>query len=1166
MAYTPIGNKTGGAYVPIGSKTGGYVPIGNKQSGAEAPSLSSFFPARQRLQDLARAERVPVEQTPPATQTRQQAQDIIDRGREQTLTQSTRQPTLTESARESLPTGLSQGLFGTGRDFGEGRRDTGAIGFFYDSLTKTDQQKFDEFSSTLQKKAGTDPTRAADLAAKVVTKQDIAGLTEEEKKAIRTQKSLNVIFGTLDALDAVPVIGQITKAPRVAAKGSILNKILKDISPKSIEKTLRLADPVFTLSDIKPLSKSLAKTDDAAASQKLIDDYVQTVNKTAEAGKQATKAVSPATKKVTPQVVKQIAKQTDEKVIRETIEKAIPAAGRSDQLNPLVRVISRKVDELEIREILEDFVRRLPDERPKVYTRGKEPTPRTGEMLVYFGRTADDADQWVASSRKAAEDFADPNTIEVGVIKNNEFKPAAVAEKAEVGLGTIKPSVANRVVEANRVNLDTLPAIPEETKRILRARDAKRGQAEALINQRYSHAVSRTPLGDATQAEAAKKVGGKEGMKKLVGEIATPIASRLRRINEELALALRKFEFNTMRQTTQDSEEILPLLEATKKMSKEDQRIFDLARKNRDQDVVDALATKYNIHDELNRARDVMDGIFERAKAVGMDITYAKNHWPRMLKNPEKFMAYLRGREDWGVIERMMKEAADKKGVHIMDLTTEEQATLVNNFIRGYGDKVSLAKPSFTKGRSINILDENLNQFYESTDSALSTYIVRMNDEIEARRFFGKELKPAEGLGDRNISDSIGSYVLKATADGKIKPSQQKEVADILRSRFHRGKMNAGIDFYRNAEYISTMGSPISALTQIGDLGFSLFESGFYHTLRGMGKSAFSKQKITKEMLGIENVMQEFTKDTFSGKMLDKVFKAVGLSHMDNFGKETLVNGAFSRKQALAKKNDPVLQQEMEFMFGAEEAALAKQELIDGKYTPRTMEMAFNTLADYQPVAKSEMPQKYLEQPNGRLFYMLKSFTLKQYDIFRTKAIDDIVSGDPKRARKGMKNLIRLAASFVAANATADEIKDLVLGRETPPSDKVVDNLWRLAGATKYDVYRARTDGVGRTVQGKLLFPTSIVDRAGKDIYNTAVDKEYSKGPLKGEGYKLESTQTIPVGGKLYYWWFGRGAQKEEFKAGETPEQAGLPALPKTGGQTTPELPELPKLPKLPKL
>ena len=62
---------------------------------------------------------------------------------------------------------------------------------------------------------------------------------------------------------------------------------------------------------------------------------------------------------------------------------------------------------------------------------------------------------------------------------------------------------------------------------------------------------------------------------------------------------------------------------------------------------------------------------------------------------------------------------------------------------------------------------------------------------------------------------------------------------------------------------------------------------------------------------------------------------------------------------------------------------------------------------------------------------------------------------------------------------------------------------------------------------------------------------------------KLRTIQDIPLGGKLYYWWFGRGADTKK-KYGPKVE-GGLTKLPKAATVDV-ELPELPKLPKLPNL
>ena len=704
-----------------------------------------------------------------------------------------------------------------------------------------------------------------------------------------------------------------------------------------------------------------------------------------------------------------------------------------------------------------------------------------------------------------------------------------------------------------------LPALPKLTPEVSQA--IRTGQADETVNRaildRYKAAARRPVTENSKLAEAAKNLTEPNQIVKLTGELLTPISSRLRRINPTLETGIRKMEFAVNQNTFKDMASVTPLLRASAKMTPTEQTVFSLSRLNGDREVYEALAVKYGFEKELKQSEATISGLLKRGNEVGMEIVERQNYHPRIVKNPKKYIAWWRGQEDWGDIERLIDEEAKKKGITYGDLWKDEEkvTSIINNYIRGYGNKTVLAAPSFSKQRTISVLDEELAEYYESADTALTTYIVRMNDEIEGRRFFGKK---ADGNAD--IQDTIGAYVMRLVAEKKISPIQQQEVSDIFKSRFQRGSMNGALDLYRNLEYISTMGSPISAITQIADFSWSLYDNGFWQT----AKAAVGKKRLTREQLGLDmSIMNEFTRDTWSGKGVEKVFKAVGLDQLARLGQETQVNAMLGRLKNEAAKNDPILKMKLEQLFDADEAALAMDEFAKGLITDRTKFVAFNRLLDFQPLTKSEMPQIYLERPNGRIFYMLKTFTLKQYDIYRREGFDLIASGDPTKVKQGVKNLMKLATLFIAANATADEIKDLVLDRDTPPSDRVVDNLWRLVGASKFDVYQARDEGLGSATMKKILFPASIVDRLGKDIYNTAIDKEYEKGPLKGEDFKLESTQTIPVGGKLYYWWLGRGAQKEEQKeetAAASESGGGLPQLPKLPQVEGAGLPKLPKI------
>jgi len=178
--------------------------------------------------------------------------------------------------------------------------------------------------------------------------------------------------------------------------------------------------------------------------------------------------------------------------------------------------------------------------------------------------------------------------------------------------------------------------------------------------------------------------------------------------------------------------------------------------------------------------------------------------------------------------------------------------------------------------------------------------------------------------------------------------------------------------------------------------------------------------------------------------------------------------------------------------------------------------LTYSRLADFQPVGLSEVPQRYLSAGNGRIFYMLKTFTIKQFDVFRNEAFHKIRTGTRNEKLQGVTNLIRLGMFFVLANAGADELKDWILRRKTDFGDRVWDNVLRLMGVSKYITWKARTEGAGSAMARQILPPFKFIDSASKDIYNAGDDKG------------LEIVGSIPLVGKLAYWHIGRGQHKRK--------------------------------------
>jgi len=368
----------------------------------------------------------------------------------------------------------------------------------------------------------------------------------------------------------------------------------------------------------------------------------------------------------------------------------------------------------------------------------------------------------------------------------------------------------------------------------------------------------------------------------------------------------------------------------------------------------------------------------------------------------------------------------------------------------------------------------------------------------------------AKYAADRDYTANIGAYIDELIINEEIKPGDELVLREIMMARFHEKGASGILRGYKNFSYIDTMGSPLSALTQIGDLAWAMYEGGFIPALKNAYLSVRGKSKITKDDLGLSFIAQEFADNDTLGAAVSKVFKIVGLEKMDTIGKEALMNTALENYQKQATKSPGKLKLKIQKMFGIETDGLI-DDLKNGDITENVKLLLFYRALDFQPLTLSEMPQKYLSAGNGRLFYMLKTFTTKQFDVYRNEVFGKIKNGDRAEKIQGLKNLIRLSMFFVMANAGADELKDFVLKRTTDLQDTVIDNILRLFGVSKFNVWTARREGIGSAMIKQILPPFKFADSATRDILSS------------GDGKGLKTLDSVPVVGKLAYWHFGRG-------------------------------------------
>lgn len=200
-------------------------------------------------------------------------------------------------------------------------------------------------------------------------------------------------------------------------------------------------------------------------------------------------------------------------------------------------------------------------------------------------------------------------------------------------------------------------------------------------------------------------------------------------------------------------------------------------------------------------------------------------------------------------------------------LSDDEKLEKINIALKGHNGAIN-ANSSFVKNRKITEITKDLNRYYKDSKMALVDYITDMNNKIQTRKFFGK--------GDKS-EDSIGAYTRDLLEQGIISPNEEVKLKQILKARFNQKGVEGFVQDAKNIGYIFSMGNPFSAITQIGDFAFTLYRNGIFNTMVGLKKS-LSGNKISREDLGISKIAQEFESDSKTSKLVDKVFKLVGLS------------------------------------------------------------------------------------------------------------------------------------------------------------------------------------------------------------------------------------------------------------------------------------------------
>ena len=624
---------------------------------------------------------------------------------------------------------------------------------------------------------------------------------------------------------------------------------------------------------------------------------------------------------------------------------------------------------------------------------------------------------------------------------------------------------------------------------------------------------SRDRAEEALQYNIAEDSATARVMNKKLDYVLGALSTRVGNISQPILRRLRQFEYDIHTKTNASMVELEPFLRQLKKLKGPAKQAATRHLYNGEFSAAKSYMPK-EMQGMLPAVEAKLGSFYDELKDVGYTFDPKENYFPRIVKDYDGLLKAV-GSKKKSAIAKAQQEYARAKDLTVSDLDMATKSNIANMVIRGFGVKTDGNLPNFVKPRTIEKLDDNLLKYYSSPEEALTIYARNAVNNIERRTFLGRSLKKDQ-QGVVDLDSSIGRLVEEQKLAGNILPEQEDELVSLLKSRFIGGEQTSGklLGWTRDLTYMGTIANPISAITQLGDIGLSGALNGFRSTIGAM----FGPKSIKIVDIGIDNIGQEFTDARKTAKLLNNLFTVSGFRAIDRLGKETFMNASLRKNFKLMKTSsgEAVFRKKWGKFYGDDIESIVA-DFKGGKVTEPINVHTFNELSNVQPISMIETPQAYLDNPNGRILYALKTFTLKQYDVVRKEIVQEYQKGNKLAA---VKKAAVLAGYLSAANVGTQAIKDILLGRDVSVDDLPNKSLWALLGVF----------GVNKYVSDKYISQGKITDAAIETLAPaTPIIDAVTEGAVMLTDEDADASRllrSVPLFGPMLYNWFGGGAEK----------------------------------------
>ena len=386
----------------------------------------------------------------------------------------------------------------------------------------------------------------------------------------------------------------------------------------------------------------------------------------------------------------------------------------------------------------------------------------------------------------------------------------------------------------------------------------------------------------------------------------------------------------------------------------------------------------------------------------------------------------------------------------------------------------------------------------------------------------------------RLFDDNIIAEALKREGYSDVQIKNAQQIIDDIGINANKG-MASELDMIRSLGYVGTIANPYGALMNVHDLFNASFELGLGNVIKavfakggvefspadmGLARQVFGEfvRKARKgtqkdiELLGGVTSGNKFIEGAAkaSEDLLEWSMKWSGFSKLDQFGKSRIMGASYNKaRQDIA---NGTFDTKWQYSFSKPEIQQLKKDIADGVTDSELVrDLVMFDLFKLQPINAAAQTAAGLANPNARIFYMLKGFAIKQFDLMERRIYREWKAGNKKQA---LENLAKYVVLSGGGYGVVNEARQVLKGEAPDPAEGAVSALYQLGSVVTFGAMGANDYGYDKFMNDPLdAMAKNLLPPLGATLPG-AVLEDIADAFRTGDPLPDETIYALPIVGK----------------------------------------------------